>query len=217
MKNAFKDKRNIVIAVITLICVLGVAICISYAYVKFDFRQSEVNIVETSCVKIEMEELSNAISLVNAYPVLDVVGENSQPYQFKLTNICAADIDYSLNLEVLSTPDEKTESNPTGTPRIASKNIAIKIDNLAKKILSTNPATEPTYRESDYTAVEAYKLFSGTIEANSSVMHDLRLWLDQSAGNETQNSKFYSKLVIQAEQKLLYKESILNGADPALK
>ena len=136
-----------------------------------------------------MEELTNAINLKNTHPITDEVGESLKPFRFKLTNTCGVGVDYNVNLEVM-----ETES------RIASKNIATKVDENAKSILSNNPSAPITYQESDYTAVEAYTIHSGSIKPYESVEHEVRIWLDESAGNDSQNGTFYSKVVIDARQ-----------------
>ena len=152
-------------------------------------RQKEINVVETDCIHVEMEELTNAINLVNAYPVLDEVGERNKPFRFKLTNTCGVGVNYNLNLEVMES--EK---------RVASKNIAVKVDELEKTILTNNPTTEVTYEEEDYTGVEAYTIHQGELKPGESITHELRLWLDANAGNDSQNGKFYSKVIIESFQ-----------------
>ncbi len=136
-----------------------------------------------------MEELTNEIRLTNAYPITDEVGSNLKPFRFKLTNTCGVGVDYNINLEVMEIEN-----------RIAAKNIAVKVDGNAKSILSNNPEATPTYQESDYTAVESYTTYSGSIKPYESVEHEVRIWLDESAGNDSQNGKFYSKVVIEARQ-----------------
>ena len=155
-----------------------------------------------------MEELTNAINLKNTHPITDEVGESLKPFRFKLTNTCGVGVDYNVNLEVM-----ETES------RIASKNIATKVDENTKSILSNNPTAPITYQESDYIGVEAYTIHSGSIKPYESVEHEVRIWLDESAGNDSQNGTFYSKVVIDARQNQIvsiYKEEILNGADPVV-
>ncbi len=153
-----------------------------------------------------MEELTNAINLKNTHPITDEVGKNLKPFRFKLTNTCGVGVDYNVNLEVM-----ETES------RIASKNIATKVDENTKSILSNNPTAPITYQESDYTAVEAYTIHSGSIEPYGSVEHEVRIWLDESAGNDSQNGTFYSKVVIDARQNQIiainFNEYIINQVE----
>ncbi len=207
MKNIFKDKRNIVIFMIGAICIFTSLAGIAYAYISYSARQKEINIIETGCVRIEMEELTSAISLTSAYPMSDDAGANTKPFTFKVTNVCATNVNYNVNLQVMEVEN-----------RIAASNIATKLDNNAKSILSTNPMITPSSID-NFTAVEAYKLFTGVLNSGDSVTHSIRLWLDSSAGNDTQNGKFYSKVEIEAVQNQItnaYKETILNGTDPVL-
>ena len=168
---------------------LTILIGVSYAYIAYSTRQEGINVLETDCISVTMEELTNAINLKNTHPITDEVGKSLKPFRFKLTNTCGVGVDYNVNLEVM-----ETES------RIASKNIATKVDENAKSILSNNPTAPITYQESDYTAVEAYTIYSGEIKPYESVEHEVRIWLDESAGNDSQNGTFYSKVVIDARQ-----------------
>ncbi len=199
MKNFWKDKRNILIIGISGICFLTIIISVSYAYIAYSTRQEGINVLETDCISVTMEELTNAINLKNTHPITDEVGKNLKPFRFKLTNTCGVGVDYNVNLEVM-----ETES------RIASKNIATKVDENAKSILSNNPSAPLTYKESDYTAVEAYTIHSGSIKPYESVEHEVRIWLDESAGNDSQNGTFYSKVVIDARQNQIAVEKFVD-------
>ncbi len=198
------EKKILIISSIGIL--LTIIIGISYAYIAYSTRQEGINVIETDCINITMEELTNAIHLTNAHPITDEVGNTLKPFRFKLTNTCGVGVDYNVNLEVM-----ETES------RIASKNIATKVDENTKSILSNNPTAPITYQESDYTAVEAYTIHSGSIEPYGSVEHEVRIWLDESAGNDSQNGTFYSKVVIDARQNqtiaINFNEYIINQVE----
>ncbi len=181
------EKKILIVSAVGIL--LTLIIGASYAYIAYTTRQEGINVLETDCINVTMEELTNEIRLTNAYPITDEVGSNLKPFRFKLTNTCGVGVDYNINLEVMEIEN-----------RIAAKNIAVKVDGNAKSILSNNPEATPTYQESDYTAVESYTTYSGSIKPYESVEHEVRIWLDESAGNDSQNGKFYSKVVIEARQ-----------------
>ena len=165
----------------------------SFAWWTFTVGQTGSNIVQSDCLEIGLEEISGGINLEKARPLLDKDGEKTNPYQFKLTNTCGLEVEYNINLEVLRVENEKTTENPTGVTRIADNNIAVKVDALVKTILNTNEEITPT------SGIKAYKLFTGRLKPSASVTHEIRLWLDESAGNDSQNGKFNSKVVINTQ------------------
>lgn len=161
---------------------------ISYAFIAYYTYQKEINIIESNCIKIEFEDLTEAINLTNVYPMTDEAGERTKPYRFSIRNQCNVGVDYSINLEVL-----KTEN------RIPSSNIAVKIDQNIKQIL-TNEIITNKIETTEYIAEEAFKLYTGTLNPGKVQEHEVKIWLDESAGNESQNKVFQSKIVINAIQ-----------------
>ena len=208
MKKIMKDKRNVFLLGITILCTVLVLGGITYAFISYNTRQKEINVLKTSCLKVEMEELTDALELNGTYPLTDEAEKNTTPYRFKIRNVCNVGVSYHINLEVLESVN-----------RLSSSNVATMIDRMEKKLLTSEIATTPI-EQSEYQAIEAYTLYAGTLGVGEEKEHSLRLWLDESAGNETQNKEFQSKIVIDAVQNEIagvYKEGILNGADPVFK
>ncbi len=145
--------------------------------------------MESDCVKIEMEDLSAAMNLVNAYPLTDEQGYNTKPYRFSITNTCNVGVDYHVNLEVMDVAN-----------RMSSKNIATRVDEEEKKVLTEEKKKDGTYEGKDGVSVESYTLYTSTLAPGEIKSHSIRVWLDESAGNDAQNKSFYSKVVIEAIQ-----------------
>lgn len=161
---------------------------ITYAYIAYYTSQKEINVLESSCIKIEYKDLTEAIQLTEVYPINEEAGEKTKPYRFSIKNVCNVGVDYDIQLEVLE------EAN-----RMASKNIAIKVDNEAKELLTEEKKVNPIETE-EYEAVEAYKVYRGKLDPKETKEHSIRIWLDESAGNESQNKVFHSKVAINAVQ-----------------
>ncbi len=191
------------------IAVLITVVSFSYAYIKTNKEEKDVNVLGTECINLEMEDLSKGITLQHTFPVSDATGKSSTPYTFKLTNECGVGVDYEIHLRV--------EDVEEGQKKIAAKNIATMIDSNEKVVL-TSEKKVINEEESDK---EEYKISSEklTLEAYQEIEHEVRIWLDESAGNDSQNGIFKSKIVIEAIQNQtasIYKETILHGADPVL-
>ena len=122
-KGPRRKKKKLLLG-ISMIGIISIMLVISYAFIAYYTYQKEINIKESNCIKIEFEDLTEAINLTNVYPMTDEAGERTKPYRFSIRNQCNVGVDYSINLEVL-----KTEN------RIPSSNIAVKIDQNIKQIL----------------------------------------------------------------------------------
>ena len=201
-------KRVFIIAGI-LLCI-GIILGVSYALWNITRVQKSVNTITTGCLKIDFKD-ENPISIEKAYPLTDEEGMDLTPYSFTLTNLCNNDTNYNVNLEMMET------ERP-----LSSEYVAISFDSGTKQILGKLTETVPSYNKGDYNPIEGRILASGTLKANASVTHNVRLWMDESVTMEdnAMNKSFISKIVVNAVQNQVvegYMESILNGAYPVLK
>ncbi len=190
---------------------LTIVIAVSYAYIAYYTRQKEVNVLGTDCIQIEYKEKTNAIHLNHAYPISDQEGKNTNPYLFEITNVCSVGVHYNVNIEVITKQGVDKQEIPN---ILESKNVATQLDDLEIKRLTGEIATTPTYNEDDYEATESYTIYKGLLKPGETKSHELRLWLHESSGNETQNKNFYSKVVIEGIQNELasvnFSEYIMN-------
>jgi hypothetical protein len=107
------------------------------------------------------------------------------------------------------------------TNRLASKYVALEINDNGKKLLSKYEEATPTYKDKTYTAVEARNLISGVIDGNKSISYSIRIWMDESVTieDDVMNKIFASKISVSASLNKIaetYTEEILNGTDPVI-
>ena len=159
-----KKKLWIVISIISLFLIV---IGISYAYWSLIFTQDKNNVVMTDCFEIEFIE-GNAINLSKAYPVSDSDGMKNNPYTFTIKNMCTSSADYQINLETLVPSGKKL---PDQYLKIDLKSETLSL--LTEKLDYPNFETEPTIDG----AVEAYKLYVGTLSPKEAKTFELRLWM----------------------------------------
>jgi len=166
--------------------ILTVIIGISYAYWQITHKQKGTNSIKSGCFELTFEELSDAINLANAFPITDQEGYKTQPYTFKITNICSINTKYNITLNTLSTNTTKDESikvslgtdNPNG---LLLNNLSI--NNDTSNIDISNLGT-------------SYIVKTGYLLVGETVTYNLRLWMDENAGLEEMNKIFQSKIVI---------------------
>ena len=182
MKNMKKISLLLGIIVLLLVLVVGS----TYAFWKYTVEEKEQNVIGTDCLSISLIDESEAITLEKAYPLSDQAGMQTKPYTFTVKNNCDSLIDYSVRLEALEIKD-----------RMDSHNIAVSIDGEEIKVLSDFSSVSPIYDREDYKAVESHVLVNGFLDGHEQKGHVLRVWIDESAGNDSQNKTFLSKVVVE--------------------
>lgn len=181
-----KKIERVCLWILGIIGMLGVIMSATYAFWKYSTEQSQTNVAGTECLSISLVDESEAITVEKAYPLTDEAGMNSKPYTFTVKNNCDSLIDYSVRLESLDIAN-----------KMGSENIAVSIDGETKQVLSNLLVVPPTYEGKEYKAIESHILLNGFLDGHEEQGHMLRLWIDESAGNEAQNKTFLSKVVVE--------------------
>jgi hypothetical protein len=169
--------------------------------------QTTINKVNSDCLKIEFTD-ANPIALEKAYPLTDSEAQELTPYTFTVKNTCNVSVTYDVTLEIMDVED-----------RLASKYIALQVNDEAKRLLSRYSEVTPTYSDSNYTAVEARGIKTGTLNGNESITYNIRLWMDESVTieDDAMNKSFVSKISLNVTfNQVAYTEAILNGTDPII-
>ena len=206
-----KNNKKKILVVMGILMLLGIVVGVSYAWWSSRATQTTINKISSDCLKIEIEDVNkSAISLEKAYPLTDEEAKKLTPYTFKVKNTCNLGVTYDVNLEVMDVSN-----------RLKSEYIATSFNEGEKKKLNTYPSGTVSYKE-DYVAVEAYGLTSGTLKAGESKTYTLKLWMDESVTveDDAMNKTFIGKISVNASLNQvaeIYKEELLNGADPVLK
>ncbi len=190
----------------------------SYAWWTSTATQQGINEVQSSCIKVAIQNETGDIKLPNAYPLTDKQAEDLTPYQFTITNTCKTIVDYTVKLEKLM------EINGQEDKLLNSKYIAVEFNGGQKELLSNYPIGNITYDGEDYISKEARELIkgtlNGTLEGENTKTYTLKLWMDESvtATDDSMNKSFISKIVVDGSlnELAVYNEPKLHGADPVL-
>ena len=174
---------------ISIIAIVGLVVGISYAIWTFNIAQEGINTITSGCLRLTLTDETEAINLTKTQPITDTEASNLEPYTFKIENTCNNEVSYNISLEMMDV-----------TNRLLTKYVAISVDNKAKSILSNLEETETTYNKGDYTPVEGRMLVSGTLKANTSISHSIRLWMDESvtSSDDAMDKTFLGKVVLNA-------------------
>ncbi len=177
----YKSKYFLVACILlTLIMVVS----LSYAYFLFTDKQTNTNIVKSTCLSFELKDQKNDINLQSAFPILDEEGKKLTPFTFTVKNTCDAYMSYTINLESLA-----------GTT-LSNQYVKVMLNNEAIVNLSTLEDA-PLYYEDSVGSKILGKYSLGTDEEEE---FTLRLWMneDTPAVPEAMSKTMLSKIVVNA-------------------
>ena len=207
-------KRNKMYIMIGLAVTILVLVGTSYAWWTSTATQTGINEVQSSCIKVAIQNEEGNIKLQNAYPLTDEQAEELTPYKFTITNTCKTIVDYTVKLEKL------LQTNGQEKDLLKSEYIAVEFNGGQKELLSNYPTGKTTYEGEGYTSKEARELIKGTLNGSDTKTYTIKLWMDESvtATEESMNKSFISKIVVDGSlnELAVYNEPKLHGADPVL-
>lgn len=190
-----KKGYQVTLGVLTIMILLTLTVGTSYSYYTVGGTQDDTNDLVTTCFKIDYNGTDD-ININNAYPMSDTKGEASTPYSFTVTNTCTAAnagtnrINYEISL---NTVKNKT-SNLAGS-------LKYKLDTQASTLLSTKLNSSNSLKASlkeENGVANSYGLTSGSLGPGETKTFNLRLWIDENAGNEVMGQTFYGKVLVYA-------------------
>ena len=166
-------------------------IMISSAYAVFSSvqKQESYNTLTVGTLKIDFDasstDMGNIINLNGAYPTSDVEGQATSPYSFKITNSGTLNAYYKI--KIVDDTDMITEDNCQ--------------DNLLPKdkIKVSINGEDPFLLNS--TETNSYIVNDGNLTADESKIFAIRIWIDETAGNEVLGKHYHGKIVVEGENK----------------
>lgn len=203
-----KKKYSISLLVIALLLSIAMTAGTSYAYWTKTYNQTNSNLVDAGCLKIELNDLDvngsvTNINLNNAYPMSDSRGLMTTPYILKVSNVCNVKANYSITINSLIT--ELTESQiKTNFVKVSPEfttNNPVLVSSLTKTTLNNSLLDEI----GDVT--NSYVLGSGVLNAQSgttidSVTYNLQLWIDKNVVNDVSGKSYKAAIAVYAEAAL---------------
>lgn len=177
------NTKKAFLGVFFLIIILVVIIGSSYAWLNINKEGKNTNVLKAGDLKLSLIECSEDILLEDAYPISDTAGENqAKNCKFSLQNEGSSDIDFSVYFIDNDIPDDETRMN--------DKYVKFNIKDVDTNRSRTELLSNKTNRE----------ITNGTIEANSTRVYELRVWMDYNADNAAMNTVFNSRIKIDGNQ-----------------
>lgn len=189
MRKGYK----VTLGVLTIMILLTLTIGTSYSYYSVGDVQSTPNELATACFKFTYNGTDGAIgenniNLTNAYPMSEDSANSLTPYTLTISNSCTSgpNIKYDVSLNTTSA------SNSTLSPHLRYKigsGSSDMLDNLTDKLSTLN-----SKYKTDEGILRSYSLKSGELAPGSSETINLRLWIDEEAGNDVMTKTFNGKI-----------------------
>ena len=191
-----------ILLISTIAIVVIAATSVTYAYLSYNATQTDENIVTTSCFDISYSD-SDSISLNSngnyAYPMSEDSANRLTPYSFTITNTCTTTnstdpINYVVTLNTLTSSPSTIElskvryrldmTNPTSSTGTSALMSEAATYDLSAAIKSSEGIDT------------SYNLVEGTLAPGASVTYNLRLWIDEDAGNEVMKQTFNGRILV---------------------
>lgn len=173
--------------IITIFVVIIIMISSAYAIFSSVQKQETYNTITVGTLKIDFDksssDIGNVIKLNGAYPTSDDEGQKNSPYSFKITNSGTLDAYYKIKIV-----DDTDVINEDGC-----------IDNLLPKNkikVSINKGTPFLLNSKE---ANSYIVNDGTLAASESRTFEIRIWIDETAGNEVLGKHYHGKIVVEGK------------------
>ena len=185
-------KREMVLTMISIFAVLIVSMGSAYAvFTSFDsskeYNQVSVGKLDITYQAEEGEGYSNKINLEGAFPELDETGMESVPYKFTLTNNGTLAASYTVSIK---DDQELISQDGCGEKQLDKNQIKISINGGSPEILSSLL---------DVTG-ENYVIDQGDLSKGASRSYEVRMWIDNDAGNEVLGTHFHGMIVVDGKE-----------------
>ena len=166
-----------------------------YAYSFIMLAITIMSLISTGCFDISLYDLnekgeSSSISLLNSYPISEKKGVNLKPYTFTIKNICSITGKYRIVLSKLSNSDLNSDYMRYTFNKKGGAIIVEPIPKESTTVLDKNTEAIINEKNKPNYIVDNYVLEEGYIRPDEEYSYELRLWLDEKAGNEEMNKIF---------------------------
>ena len=185
---------TIVILLISIVSLVNLSIN-SFALWYETNNQVDNNLISTGCFNIAFNDLaennkSSSIGLLNTYPIKDSVGVKLQPYSFTIKNICNITGEYRIVLSKLSNSNLANEYLRYTFNKKDDILVVDAIPTESTTVLDNNTVAIINQKNNPNYIVDNYVLEEGYIEPNEELSYELRIWLNENAGNDQMGKIF---------------------------
>lgn len=180
MDSLRKNNKLLLVMLFALVIVL---IALAVSIFSYSRAGTVGNKVTVGKLELTLTE-GNAITLTDTYPMTDDDGKKLSGFTFSLKNTGTSNASYSIYLDDVSVD--------SGNTRLADKNI--------RCMLTKNTVVGTVKNLSDLVVNSKKVIDSGTINSNTTISYNFKLWVSGTAEGDVSGQAWKGKLRITGEQ-----------------
>lgn len=179
-------KREAMFTVLSVITVTILTLSSTYAIFSSVQKAEKYNKLKTGTLEISYEDtdagMGNIINLNGAYPESDEEGRKTNPYTFTITNVGSLTAKYKIKI----LDDEEMIAEDGCVDNLLPKDkIKYSLNGGTPQLLSEIESTD-------------YNIYEGLLGVGISKNYSIRIWIDESAGNEVLGTHYHGKIVVES-------------------
>lgn len=199
-KGIEKYSKQLIAIAVALVVIIGG----SYAWLTLTLSGSKSNVIKAGTLSMTLDEsTTEGITIENAVPTKDSVGEQSTAYTFKVKNNGNIPSVYSLYLN--NVPNDEAPVDTLGNPLtlIDPTLIRYRLDKTVDGTVTNGTIRSLQTLESSSRKIyveNADKDVDYELASDAEVTYTLRIWIDENATNTVMGQAFAAKVGIEASQ-----------------
>lgn len=173
-------KKVYLLLVLGILLAVSLIVGMSYAYWSNTHSQSGENFVESKCFSTSFSDVDGSeINLTNSYPMVDVDGMKTKPYEFTITNTCDTYASYNINLDILNSTTLETSL------------LKVALGNVTPSIVADHELTSASVQNAT-----SYILLQDGLGKGESKSYKFRMWIDESGTIDNAQSKVVNAKIV---------------------
>ncbi len=185
-RSVIMTKPQLIISFIAIILGLFTLIGASYAVLKISKVGEKKTLLNTGSFQVDFTT-GEVITIKNMGPTSEKEGMNTKPFTFTITNTGTMDANYKVYLDENVSDSTHTLSTVPNTEHLM---ISYKVGNEAY--------TKPVSIKSLYNSNTL--VLNKQLKAGESITYEMKIWLDEKAGNEYQNTTYSARIAVESTQ-----------------
>lgn len=183
-------EKQALITALSVLLVVVITLTGSLAIFTKTSEGNEYNVVQVGELElsyVDLNEEGNVLQLADSYPISDTTGEKAIPYRFSVENTGTIIAKYTI--KIIDDTDT-INADGCGDNLIDDTYLRYKFDNQ----------TSQNLKDKKDIINGGYVIHSGTLEANESNIHEIRIWINDNSPNSILGTHYHGKVVIEIEQ-----------------
>lgn len=185
-KSVSITKSQLLLSIIAIVIGIITLIGASYAVLRISNTSERKNVLNTGSFQIDFTT-GEVITIDNMGPMSKAEGMNTKSFTFTITNNGTMDANYKVYL------DENLSDNTHPISNVPSTEYL-----MISYRTGDSDFTEPVSIQSLYDSNTL--VLNKQLASQESITYEMKIWLDEAAGNEYQNTTYSARIAVESTQ-----------------